>query len=156
MRLLPLLVLALAWSLCLCNHIRCKDPSEENLRTKLLRLAPDAKLLLNTQDIIPDQERKKCPRNVNHTSELIQDRSISPWSYSINEDLNRYPQRIIEAYCLCKGCISTHNKQQNSVVSEPFYKKVHILMRSSKCKKGRFVYKLREIKIAQFCICRFN
>ncbi|KAM4623257.1 interleukin-17D-like [Discoglossus pictus] len=155
MKLQILLVLALTCTQCLCNHQKCKDPSEESLRLKLSRLVPDTQLL-NKQDIVPDQELKRCPRNVNHTAKLIQDRSISPWSYRINEDLNRYPRQIIEAYCLCKGCISTHNKGQNTVVSKPFFKEVGVLHRSSKCKKGRYVYKLRYIQIAQFCICQFH
>ncbi|XP_075428035.1 interleukin-17D-like [Ascaphus truei] len=156
MELLTVILLGLTLTQCLGEHVRCKDPSEEHQRLKLSRVAPDAHMLLNKEDIVPDVTLKKCPQNVNHSSELIQDRSISPWSYRVNEDPNRYPRRLTEAYCLCKGCISTHNKEHNSVVSEPFYKEVPVLQKASKCKKGRHVYKLRYVKVAQFCICRFH
>ncbi|KAM9296237.1 interleukin-17F-like [Gastrophryne carolinensis] len=130
---------------------RCKDPSEEHLRSKLLRLAPDSPFF-SRQDNIPDLKMKKCPVRINSSSELMQDRSISPWSYRINEDLNRYPRIIIEAYCLCKGCITA---KANSMVSVPFYREVPVLQKTKKCKKSRFIYKMRNIRIAQFCICRF-
>ncbi|XP_077315290.1 interleukin-25-like [Lithobates pipiens] len=152
MKLLLALIFILMYMECegKQNH-RCKNPSEELLRNKLERLAPDS-LLLIRQDNVPDITIKKCPSSINISSELMQDRSISPWSYRINEDLNRYPPIIVEAYCLCKGCVSS---KANSMVSVPFYKEVPILYKTSKCKKSRFVYKLRHIRIAQFCICRF-
>ncbi|KAG8446295.1 hypothetical protein GDO86_013939 [Hymenochirus boettgeri] len=157
MKLLPLLLfLVVTWTCCEGNHVRCKDPSQHHLQMRLIRLAPEASLILLKDNTVTDVELKKCPKNMNHTSELPQDRSISPWSYRTNEDLNRYPQKITEAYCLCEGCISIHNKQQNSVVSVPFYKEVPILHKTPKCKRGRYIYKLRYIKIAQFCICRFH
>ncbi|KAM8946446.1 interleukin-17D-like [Pelodytes ibericus] len=156
MNLLLCLMVMLLWAQSNGIHSRCKHPSKEHLKMRLARLAPDALLYINKQDIIPDVELKKCPRTINHTADLIQDRSISPWSYRINEDSNRYPEKITEAYCLCRGCISSHNKQTNSMVSEPFYKDVPILLKTTKCKKEKVIYKLRYIKIAQFCICRFH
>ncbi|KAM4692454.1 interleukin-17D-like [Rhinophrynus dorsalis] len=156
MKVLLSLILVLTWIHCQGHRIQCKDPSERYLRMKLSRVAPDAFLNLIKEDITPDVELKKCPVSVNHTSELIQDRSISPWSYRINEDLKRYPQEIIEAYCLCEGCISSHNKGKNSLISVPFYKDVLVLHKTNKCKKGKYVYKQRYIKVAQFCICQFN
>ncbi|KAE8576627.1 hypothetical protein XENTR_v10004265 [Xenopus tropicalis] len=156
MKLLLSLLLALCWASCQGNQIKCKDPSEEYLKNKLFRHAPDAQILLFKPDISPDQELRTCPKSVNHSSTLIQERSISPWSYRINENVNRYPKQILEAYCLCKGCISSHNKGQTTVVSVPFDKEVPVLHKTPKCKKGRFVYKLRFIRIAQLCICRFH
>nr|DBA27721.1 TPA: hypothetical protein GDO54_008186 [Pyxicephalus adspersus] len=152
MKLLLALIFILMYMECQGHRShRCKDPSEEHMRTKLLRLAPDA-LIYTSPDVVADIKMKKCPSSINVSSELMQDRSISPWSYRINEDLNRYPQRIVEAYCLCKGCVLS---KTNSMVSVPFYKEVPVLYKSSKCKKSRFIYKLRHIRIAQFCICRF-
>ncbi|XP_069808268.1 interleukin-17D-like [Dendropsophus ebraccatus] len=145
-------VLILSFTICQGQRVRCKDPSEEHLRQKLHRLSPDS-LLLSNSEYIPDIKKKKCPSSVNISSELMQDRSISPWSYSINEDMNRYPREIVEAYCLCKGCVTS---KESSMVSEPFYKEVAVLYKSSKCKKSRYVYKLRFIRVAQFCICRFH
>ncbi|XP_073411494.1 interleukin-17D-like [Dendrobates tinctorius] len=146
------LILLLSFMMCQGQHTRCKDPSEEHLRQKLHRLSPDS-LLLSKSDHLSEAKMKKCPTSVNTSSELIQDRSISPWSYRINKDLNRYPQKIVEAYCLCKGCVTS---KESSMVSEPFYKEVGVLYKSLKCKKSRYVYKLRYIRIAQFCICRFH
>ncbi|OCT60616.1 interleukin-17D [Xenopus laevis] len=156
MKLLLSLLLVLTWAYCQGSQMKCKDPSEEYLKNKLFRQAPDAQILLFKPDITPDQDIRKCPKSVNHSSNLIQERSISPWSYRIKENLNRYPRHILEAYCLCKGCISSPNKEQTSVVSVPFHKEVPVLHKTLKCKRGRFVYKLRFIRIAQLCICRFH
>uniref|UniRef100_A0A8C5WKM0 Uncharacterized protein n=1 Tax=Leptobrachium leishanense TaxID=445787 RepID=A0A8C5WKM0_9ANUR len=138
------------------GHTKCKLPSQEHLKHRLLRMAPNALLYLDNQNITPDVTLKTCPLNVNQSSDRIQDRSISPWSYRYNEDPDRYPQKIPEAYCLCKGCVSLHNKQTTSMVSEPFFKEVMVLVKTSKCKREKVVYKHRSIKIAQFCICRFH
>ncbi|KAG8565263.1 hypothetical protein GDO81_012773 [Engystomops pustulosus] len=146
------IVLILSFTLCQGHRSRCKHPSEDNLRQKLYRILPDP-YLLDRSEHIPDVKMKKCPTSVNTSSELIQDRSISPWSYRINEDLNRYPRQIVEAYCLCKGCVTS---KESSMVSEPFHKDIPVLYKSSKCKKSRYVYKLRYIKVAHFCICRFH
>ncbi|CAH2292658.1 interleukin-17D-like [Pelobates cultripes] len=156
MKFLLLIIVMIPWTQSHGTHTRCKQPSHEHLKQRLIRLAPDALLYLNKQDITPDLELKNCPKSVNQTSDLIQDRSISPWSYRINEDLNRYPHKILEAYCLCKGCISSFNKPATSMVSEPFYKEIPVLIKTSKCKKEKVIFKLRYIKIAQFCICRFH
>ncbi|KAM3924031.1 interleukin-17D-like [Leptodactylus fuscus] len=145
-------VLILSFMLCQGQRTRCKDPSEEHLRQKLYRILPESAFLINTEHI-PDEKMKKCPKIVNTSSELIQDRSISPWSYRISEDMNRYPREIVEAYCLCKGCVTS---KESRMVSEPFYRDVPVLYKSSKCKKSRYIYKLRYIKVAQFCICRFH
>lgn len=145
-------VLILSFTMCQGQRMRCKDPNEEHLRQKLYRLSPES-LFLSKSDNIPDLKMKKCPTSVNTSSEMMQDRSISPWSYRINEDMNRYPREIVEAYCLCRGCVTS---KESPMVSEPFYKEVPVLYKSSKCKKSRYVYKLRYIRIAQFCICRFH
>ncbi|XP_068118789.1 interleukin-17D-like [Hyperolius riggenbachi] len=153
MKVLLALMFILMYAECQRHrHQKCKDPTEESLRNKLLRLTPDS-LLLGEPEHVPDITMKRCPLSINTSSELIQDRSISPWSYRINEDLNRYPQMIVEAYCLCKGCVSS---KSNHMVSEHFFKEVPVLYKSSKCKKSRYIYKLRYIPIAQFCVCRFR
>ncbi|XP_044153901.1 interleukin-17D-like isoform X1 [Bufo gargarizans] len=151
-KLLFPVILILSCTLCQGHRIRCKDPSEEHLKQKYQRLSPES-LLISKTDYVPDVKMKRCPTSVNVSSELMQDRSISPWSYRINEDMNRYPREIVEAYCLCKGCVTS---KESSMVSEPFYREVPVLYKSSKCKKSRYVYKLRSIRIAQFCICRFH
>ncbi|XP_063819652.1 interleukin-17D-like isoform X2 [Pseudophryne corroboree] len=152
MKLLLPFVLILSCTQCQGNRMKCKDPSEEHLRQKLLRHYPAYPFDI-MQDSIIDMKKKKCPTSINGTSELKQDRSISPWSFRINEDVNRYPQKIPEAYCLCRGCVTS---KESSMVSEPFYKLVPVMHKTSKCKKGRFVYKVQYIKIAHFCVCRFH
>ncbi|KAG9473856.1 interleukin-17D-like [Eleutherodactylus coqui] len=152
-KLMLSIILILSFPLCQGKRsMNCKDPTEEHLRQKLERLSTDY-LLPSNSDQIPDAKMKKCPTSVNTSSELIQDRSISPWSYRINEDMNRYPRQIVEAYCLCKGCVTS---KESSMVSEPFYREVPVLQKTKKCKKSRFIYKQKHIKIAEFCICRFH
>ncbi|XP_029467952.1 interleukin-17D-like [Rhinatrema bivittatum] len=141
------------FNLCLGKHAPCRDPSEEDLEAQIGRLAAGYYSLVEKLNIIPDKELKKCPRALNQTSDLIQDRSTSPWSYRVNEDLERYPQRIIEAYCLCKGCFTIPTKEDKSLISEPFFMDVPVLQKTRKCRKGHYVYRLKNVKIAQFCNC---
>nr|XP_033818693.1 interleukin-17B-like isoform X2 [Geotrypetes seraphini] len=139
--------------LCLGRHTPCRDPSEEDLEAQIGHRVPAYHLLIEKENITPDRELKKCPNALNQTSDLIQDTSISPWSFRVNEDPERYPRKIIEAYCLCKGCFTAPTEQDKSLISEPFLMSVPVLQKTRRCVKGHYKYRLRYVKIAQFCNC---
>ncbi|XP_034643329.1 interleukin-17D-like [Trachemys scripta elegans] len=136
-------------------HIPCREPSDAELESMLSHhLAPGVSLLAPMEDVLPDQDLKSCPVNVSQTSSRLQDRSASPWSYRVNEDPRRYPRRVLEAYCLCEGCL-VDRQEDRSVQSEPFYQEVPVLQKSGRCEAGQYVYQPSHLQVAQFCICTF-
>nr|XP_056718370.1 interleukin-17C [Euleptes europaea] len=73
-----------------------------------------------------------CPalrvQDLRHSS--IHQRSISPWSHRIDEDENRYPQKLSFAYCLCKGCINASTGLETTALnSVPVYQEMMVLRR---------------------------
>ncbi|XP_030067808.1 interleukin-17D [Microcaecilia unicolor] len=146
-------IMTVTFHSCLGKHTPCQDPSEENLEAQIGRLAPAYHLLVEKENITPDRELKKCPNALNQTSDLIQDTSISPWSFRVNEDPERYPRKITEAYCLCKGCFMTPNEEDKSLISEPFLMRVPVLQKTRRCVHGHYKYRLTYVKVAQFCNC---
>eukprot|EP00062_Callorhinchus_milii_P020425 gi/632976084/ref/XP_007904597.1/ PREDICTED: interleukin-17C-like [Callorhinchus milii] len=88
-------------------------------------------------------------------SSHINNRSISPWTYRINKDHERIPERIPEAVCLCQGCISFEKmKHTLDYTSVPVTANMQVYRRTS-CKKGQFQYKMAWIEIAVACTCVF-
>ncbi|XP_051887481.1 interleukin-17D-like [Pristis pectinata] len=130
-----------AWKLC-------AEPSEKHLSKRLAHLE-SSELGSSARQFIPGKEF-----NASHSfTSVVGERSTSPWSYRINEDKARYPRKLMEAYCLHKGCIGTNGKIDNTVLSMPYHTTVVVLRRKSNCKHKTFVYKKAMEKIALFCIC---
>ncbi|XP_067410768.1 interleukin-17D-like isoform X2 [Emydura macquarii macquarii] len=149
------ILLCLAVGQTLGAHIPCQEPSDAELQSMLSRhLAPGVGLLAPTEAVLPGQALKSCPVNVSQTSSRLQDVSTSPWAYRVNEDPRRYPRRMVEAYCLCEGCL-IDQKEDRSVRSEPFYQEVPVLQKSGQCEAGQYVYQPSLLQVAQFCICSF-
>nr|XP_020441285.1 interleukin-17C-like isoform X2 [Monopterus albus] len=51
---------------------------------------------------IPVQDTRTCAQVDNNDKSH---RSLSPWKYSLDRDVNRFPEVIALAECLCQGCI---------------------------------------------------
>ncbi|XP_072099752.1 interleukin-17A-like isoform X2 [Mobula birostris] len=128
---------------CITARHSCAEPSEKRLLNKLKHSGS------NAEQFIPGKEF-----NASHSpTSLIGEQSNSPWSYRINEDSARYPRKLMEAYCLYKGCIKTNGKVDNSLSSVPYHTSVVVLRRDSKCKHKTYIYRLAVEKIALFCTC---
>ncbi|XP_051945269.1 interleukin-17B-like isoform X2 [Xyrauchen texanus] len=57
-------------------------------------------------------------------------RSLSPWSYRINHDVNRKPVDIPEAVCSCVGCINPFTMQEDrTMTSTLIYTKIPVRRR---------------------------
>ncbi|XP_052006272.1 interleukin-17B-like isoform X1 [Xyrauchen texanus] len=88
-------------------------------------------------------------------------RSLSPWSYRINHDVNRKPVDIPEAVCSCVGCINPFTMQEDrSMTSALIYTKIPVRRRlchraTSKPKKKKCVPRYRTVveSIAVGCTC---
>ncbi|CAM9487751.1 unnamed protein product [Lampetra planeri] len=140
----------------------CAEPSDNKLRMQLRKLEPtiapgfggsgeNSLLVDGTEDV----QRHSCPSGATGgKGKDIKDRSVSPWSFTVNQDSSRYPRRIKEAYCLCDGCLLGHDGQEErSVMSKPFFTSIMVLRRTKRCHHGRYVYKPDLETIALFCTC---
>ncbi|XP_038557852.1 interleukin-17C-like [Micropterus salmoides] len=80
-------------------------------------------------------------------------RSLSPWTYSLDQDLDRIPHEIVVAKCLCRGCIINH-REDNDYNSVPVYALVKVLKKiqcSGEPKK--YAVKHYYMKVAVACVC---
>ncbi|XP_074867902.1 interleukin-17C-like [Carettochelys insculpta] len=149
------LLLAFACCQTLGAHLPCREPSDAELEAMLShQLAPGLSILAPLEGVWPDRDLKPCPVNVSQTSPHLRDMSTSPWSYRVNEDPQRYPRQLLEAYCLCEGCL-VDRQEDRSGLSKPFLQEVLVLQKSGLCKGGRYVYQPHRLQVAQFCICIF-
>ncbi|XP_067904700.1 interleukin-17D-like [Heterodontus francisci] len=127
---------------------RCAEPSHNVLSRKLDHWVSTS-AVTSARHLIPGSEFEASH---SHTSQ-IGERSTSPWSYRINEDEARYPRRLMEAYCLYKGCFGPDGRLDDTVMSVPYHTSVLVLRRTSRCKHNTYVYKVAEEKIPAFCVC---
>ncbi|XP_075757622.1 interleukin-17D-like [Pelodiscus sinensis] len=148
------IVLGFACCRALGAHLPCQEPSEAALEAVLSRHQAPGSFLAPPEEEWPERAPKLCPANASQTSPRLQDRSASPWSYRVNEDPRRFPRRLLEAYCLCEGCL-TGRREDRAVRSEPFLQEVLVLQNSGRCKAGRYVYQPHRLPLARFCVCTF-
>ncbi|XP_020372410.1 interleukin-17D-like [Rhincodon typus] len=127
---------------------RCAEPSNKELSRKLNDCVP-ASGVSSARHLEPG---KAFYVSHQHTAQ-IGERSTSPWSYRINEDRARYPRKLMEAYCLHKGCLGPDGLIDNTVMSVPYHTSVFVLRRTHRCKHKTYIYKLVEEKIPVFCVC---
>nr|BAI82582.2 interleukin-17C-2 [Takifugu rubripes] len=85
--------------------------------------------------------------------EHMRQRSVSPWRYRIDHNINRSPADIAMAECLCKGCIleqkETHDYNSVSVTTH-----IKVLYKNP-CPDdpGKYLMKHEYFKVSVGCIC---
>ncbi|KAF6351426.1 interleukin 25 [Rhinolophus ferrumequinum] len=84
------------WPSCCPNKIQ--DPTEEWLKWNTVFMPPPETASLTHH---PESCRASEDGSLNS-------RSISPWRYELDRDLNRLPQDLYHARCLCPHCVSLH------------------------------------------------
>ncbi|XP_034974673.2 interleukin-17C [Zootoca vivipara] len=87
----------------------------------------------------------------------IHERSISPWTYRIDEDEDRYPRKLSIAECLCKGCIDVKTGQEvTSLNSVPVFQNMMVLRRKP-CQHNDeaagFTFEVKYIDVPVACAC---
>ncbi|XP_053257894.1 interleukin-17C [Podarcis raffonei] len=87
----------------------------------------------------------------------IHERSISPWTYRIDEDEDRYPRKLSIAECLCKGCIDVKTGQEvTSLNSVPVFQNMMVLRRKP-CQHNDeaagFTFEVKYIDVSVACAC---
>ncbi|KAM7146905.1 interleukin-17C isoform 1-T2 [Macrochelys suwanniensis] len=85
------------------------------------------------------------------------ERSLSPWRYRIDEDENRYPQKLAFAECLCSGCIDVKTgRETSSLNSVPMHQTMMVLRRKPcphNASPGTFAFEVDYIKVPVGCTC---
>ncbi|KAM4614553.1 interleukin-17C [Discoglossus pictus] len=104
------------------------------------------------------EQERSCPNLQTSTpssSAGVNERSISPWSYQINYDEHRYPQKLAFAECLCSGCIDTQSgKEISSVNSVKIYQTMMVLRRKPCPTKPKlFTFEVDYEKVPVACTC---
>nr|XP_039270092.1 interleukin-17F-like [Styela clava] len=109
---------------------------------------------LEVQDVRSREKRsirKRCPKfseQYLRRTKKVKDRSISPWKYIKNTDNKRIPKILMEARCLCNGCINIETTKEDNVnlVSIPTKTKITVM------KKGKLTRKI--INTGCTCVIR--
>ncbi|XP_053126447.1 interleukin-17C [Hemicordylus capensis] len=101
----------------------------------------------------------RCP-NLQNSDTLrgdINERAISPWTYRLDEDENRYPAQLAFAECLCKGCIDVKTgRETKSLNSVSVFQDMMVLQRTP-CHHSAgddgFTFEVKHIKVPVACAC---
>ncbi|MEE6500461.1 hypothetical protein FKM82_003790 [Ascaphus truei] len=85
----------------------------------------------------------------------LNERSISPWSYRIDIDENRYPQKLAFAECLCSGCIKGISGKENLSLNSVQIYQTMLVLRRKPCphKASAYTFELEYLKVPVGCTC---
>ncbi|NXQ46498.1 IL17C protein, partial [Catharus fuscescens] len=87
----------------------------------------------------------------------LQERSISPWRYRIDEDENRYPRRLAFAECLCSGCVDVKTGRETTSLNSVAIQQEMLVLRRKPCPRsagqGRFRLEMEYIQVPVGCTC---
>ena len=83
-------------------------------------------------------------------NDTLNERSLCPWYYTIDIDLNRKPERIPVALCHCPYCSMDHSVNH----CERVYAKISVLRWNGTCTTdGDWLYYMAEEAISVACTC---
>uniref|UniRef100_H3AKQ5 Interleukin 17C n=1 Tax=Latimeria chalumnae TaxID=7897 RepID=H3AKQ5_LATCH len=82
-------------------------------------------------------------------------RSLSPWSYRIDFDENRYPAKLAFAECLCSGCIDAKSKKWTNNMNSVVLEQSMMVLRRKVCpyRQKLFKFDIDYIKVPVGCTC---
>ncbi|KAM3828600.1 interleukin-17C [Vipera latastei] len=88
----------------------------------------------------------------------VHKRSISPWTYHIDEDENRFPRQLAFARCSCKGCIDAKTgRETTSLNSVEVFQRTMVFRRKACPHNGgsveRFSFEKDYIDVPVACTC---
>uniref|UniRef100_A0A8D2LEV5 Interleukin-17C n=1 Tax=Varanus komodoensis TaxID=61221 RepID=A0A8D2LEV5_VARKO len=125
-------------SLQLVPHLESEQASPRRQRRQPSQGCPDLKL----QDILNKE---------------VNERSISPWRYRIDEDENRYPRKLAFAECLCEGCVDVKTgRETTSLNSVPIIQSMMVLQRKPCQHNGEaagFTFEVQYLDVPVACAC---
>lgn len=82
-------------------------------------------------------------------------RSISPWTYRIDVDENRFPQKLAFAKCLCNHCISTYTGKETSALNSVLITQSMLVLRKETCPedKSKYTFRIEYLSVPVACTC---
>ncbi|XP_062378164.1 interleukin 17a/f1 [Sardina pilchardus] len=101
---------------------------------------PHAYLLLNHS--IPETPQMRSYGNS----------SMSPWTYNISHEDDRFPADIFNARCLHQGCLTAGGKVNEDLLSVPIERQI-LVLRKKADRKGENYFMLDYMTIAVGCTC---
>ncbi|XDV41558.1 hypothetical protein PO909_010412, partial [Leuciscus waleckii] len=87
------------------------------------------------------------------SASLSPSRSLSPWTYESSFDDSRIPQKISEAKCEKKGCITEDGEEDLGLESKPIYYQINVLRRVKGKNATQYALKLESIIVSLGCTC---
>ncbi|XP_040185304.1 interleukin-17C [Rana temporaria] len=85
----------------------------------------------------------------------ISERSISPWTYRIDVDEDRFPQKLAFAKCLCNHCISTFTGKETSSLNSAAVNQSMLVLRKETCPHNRnmYTFRIEYLNVPVACTC---
>uniref|UniRef100_A0A8C8SCI0 Interleukin 17F n=1 Tax=Pelusios castaneus TaxID=367368 RepID=A0A8C8SCI0_9SAUR len=91
------------------------------------------------------------PKHATKMAHDINNRSMAPWDYSIDEDPNRFPQVIAQAKCRHYSCVDSTGEEDYSMNSIPIQHEILVLRREQRgCQHA---YRLEKQLVTVGCTC---
>ncbi|XP_053457898.1 interleukin-17F [Nycticebus coucang] len=81
----------------------------------------------------------------------LQNRSLSPWDYTVDWDPNRYPFVISQAKCRYLGCVDALGREDMSMNSVPIQQETLVLRR--KIQGCNVYFQLEKVVVTVGCTC---
>ncbi|NXI34084.1 IL17C protein, partial [Galbula dea] len=85
------------------------------------------------------------------------ERSISPWSYRIDEDENRHPRKLAFAECLCSGCVDVKTGRETTSLNSVAIHQNMMVLRRKPCPRpsghGLVTFEVDYIRVPVGCTC---
>ncbi|CDQ64532.1 interleukin 17C1 precursor [Oncorhynchus mykiss] len=105
--------------------------------------------------------KKTCPAVLHSQSVDYNNRSVSPWRYSIDSKEGRFPEKIVVAECLCTGCIIVKGHGHHGAEYEDYgYNSVPVVqsqmvLMKTECTTdpGKYSFSSHYIKVPIACTC---
>lgn len=84
---------------------------------------------------------------------LLNNASISPWTYNVTNDNTLFPPFLSEARCQLRGCLDSEGQEDLNLESRPIMHQVLLLRRIWTAGSAHYHYRLESRLIAVGCTC---
>ncbi|KAM4017371.1 interleukin-17C [Anomaloglossus baeobatrachus] len=155
------------------HHIHCFSDNElENSPSEVVHHFVSGKMRWDTYTAVnmvrhlEDSERRRkrrkrtpaatCPKLEKlKTGTSLNERSISPWTYRIDTDESRYPQKLAFAQCLCNYCINSESGAETKSLNSVLVKQTMLVLRKKSCPHDSALstFSLEYISVPVACTC---
>lgn len=142
------------------NSTDCKDPSEKELQTMLVKNNIFRAIAWSSEtddhgainDL--DMDQSGC-NNTKHFS--LEDRSICPYKFVTIQKKNRYPYHVVGVKCTCINCKFFEKRYLGDLYKcVPEYEQIPVLVRKNCGKNGTYMWEYVMERVPKSCNCRLK